>query len=396
MMFRTVLGNPDHPEYGVATIPFPIPREQFSRCTEMLAMLEAGDAVKQDCKVLEVTGAFPVLKCMEQRTVNLDELDYLAKRLESFDIGEAAQFQAMAHKLELTELKDLINLTFCCQQATVITDFTDLEAVGRDHYMNLHGGCVLTDELNNVDGYETALLLIRDGAGTITPYGVAYDNGMKLEQAYDGRHFPGYHYEQEVLMVALTSRNEPEDTQATTWLYFPAEKEQLERAMLRSGIEDPDDMQLRFIESQFPVEVDNALDFRREGIFELNELATVFAGLTPEDQTKLGAVVKLAEPEYAYQIRHLAENLDLFDYAPGAHTLEELGKYMIRESGRFDYDSNLDEFYNFEKYGLQRMEQQAGQFTDRGYIAYLGAMSLDELMMEDPAEQMDFKMEGMA
>ena len=396
MMFSAILGNPDHPEYGVATIPFPIPKEQFSRCMEMLALLETGDAVKQDCKVLEVTGTFPVLKCTELRCINVDEMDFLAKRLESFDIGEAAQFQAMAHKLELTELKDLINLTFCCQQATVITDFTDLEAVGRDHYMNLHGGCVFTEELNNVDCYETALLLIRDGAGTITPYGVAYDNGMKLEQTYDGRHFPGYHYEQEVLMVALTSRHEPEDTQAITWLFFPAEREQLERAMLRSGIEDPDDMRLRFIESQFPVEVDAALDFRHEAIFELNELATVFARLSPEDQSKLGAVVKLAEPEYAYQIRHLAENLDLFDFAPGAHTIEELGKYMIRESGRFDYDSNLDEFYNYDKYGLQRMEQQAGQFTDRGYIAYLGAMSLDELMMEDPAEQMDFKMEGMA
>ena len=142
MMFSAILGNPDHPEYGVATIPFPIPKEQFSRCMEMLALLETGDAVKQDCKVLEITGAFPVLKCTELQCINVDEMDFLAKRLESFDIGEAAQFQAMAHKLELTEPKDLINLTFCCQQATVITDFTDLEAVGRDHYMNLHGGCL--------------------------------------------------------------------------------------------------------------------------------------------------------------------------------------------------------------------------------------------------------------
>ena len=35
----------------------------------------------------------------------MEELNYLAKRLDSFDTGEAAQFQAMAHKLELFELK---------------------------------------------------------------------------------------------------------------------------------------------------------------------------------------------------------------------------------------------------------------------------------------------------
>lgn len=395
-MFRATLGNPNHPEYGVATIPFPIPKEQYGHCMEMLSLLEIGDASKQDCKVCEIEGAFPVLKRIESLCVNMDEMDYLAKRLESFDIGEAAQFQAMAHKLELTELKDLINLTFCCQQATVITDFTDLEAVGRDHYMNLHGGCVLTDELNNVDGYETALLLIRDGAGTITPYGVAYDNGMKLEQAYDGKYFPGYHYERDMLAVALISRQEPDHTKNVTWIYLPAAREQIERAMLRSGIENPEDMCFRFGESVFPSEVDLALDYRNESIYELNDLALCVERLSAADHRKLGAVVTMAEPEHAYQIRHLAENLDQFEFAPDTHTPEELGKYMIRESGKFDYDSNLDEFYDFEKYGLQRMEQQSGIFTDRGYISYLGAMSLEELMMEEPAEQMDFRMGGMA
>ena len=87
-MMQAVLSNPSHPEYGVATIPFPIPRDQYAHCMELLEALEIGDAVKTDCKV---------------------------EKIDSFDTGEAAQFQAMAHKLELFELKDLINLTFCCQ-----------------------------------------------------------------------------------------------------------------------------------------------------------------------------------------------------------------------------------------------------------------------------------------
>ena len=31
-MIRAVLSNPSHPEYGVATIPFPIPHDQYARC----------------------------------------------------------------------------------------------------------------------------------------------------------------------------------------------------------------------------------------------------------------------------------------------------------------------------------------------------------------------------
>lgn len=399
-MMQVVLGNADHPEYGVATIPFPIPRDQYDHCMEMMEALEIGDPHKKDCKVQAIDSFYSVLKITENLRVNLDELDYLAKRLESFDDGEAAQFQAMASKLELFELKDFINLTFCCQQATVITDFSDLKAVGRDHYMNTHDGCASVQALEELDGEETAILLIDGGGGTVTRYGVVYDNGMKLDQSYDGRYFPAYLYEPPMLMVALTSSQEPEDTKNITWLYLPAAKGQIERAMARSRIADPEDMRFRFAESMFPDEVDAALDFRYEGIFELSELAQAVDKLSMDDRKKLGAVVAMAEPEYAMQIRHLAENLDQFEFAPGVHTPAEYGKFMIQESGHFEYDPNLDEFYDYERYGLQRMEQQSGMFTDRGYVSYHGTMSLEELMMEDPAEQYQkeqgFQMGGMA
>ena len=385
-MMQVILSNSKHPEYGQATIPLPLAQDQYEDCVELLEKLEIGSATKQDCKVVEISSAFPVLKRMEMLTVNLDELDYLAKRLASFDVGEAAQFQAMAHKLELFELKDLINLTFCCQKATVINNFSDLEAIGRDHYMNLHGGCASTQELEDLDGAETARLLIDSGAGEVTPYGVVYDNGMKLEQYYDGQHFPAYLYEPCMLMIGLTFRLEPEDTKNITWLYLPVAKGQLERAMVRSGITDPADMRFRFSESMFPDEVDAALDFRYENIYELNDLALAVSKLSAEAQKKLGAVVEMAEPEYASQICRLAENLDQFEFAPGAHTPAEYGRFMIQESGHFEYDENLEGFYDYEKFGLQRMEQESGMFTDRGYVSYHGTMSLEELMMEDPAE----------
>ena len=43
-----------------------------------------------------------------------------------------------------------------------------------------------------MDGVETALLLITENEGTITPYGVVYDNGMELSLIYQGRNFPEY------------------------------------------------------------------------------------------------------------------------------------------------------------------------------------------------------------
>ena len=395
MMIQAVLGNPHHPEYGVATIPFPIPHDQYAHCMELLEALEIGDAVKADCQVQEINSFYSVLKRTEMLTVNVEELNYLAKRLDSFDTGEAAQFQAMAHKLELFELKDLINLTFCCQQATVITDFSDLAAVGRDHYMNLHGGCAKTEELDALDGEGTARRLIENGSGTITLYGVVYDNDMKLEQVYGGRFFPGYYYEPNAITVAVIAKSEPEDTEHITWLYLPMAQEEIDRAFQRAGITDPASVRLRLEDTQLPDEVDVLLDMEQESLADLNALAQATEDeLCSDDIKKLGAVVTLAKPQNAEQIKNLVENLELFDFAPGAHSPVEYGKYMIQQSGRFDYDENLDEFYDYEKYGLQRMGEEDGMFTDRGYIAYKGYTSLAEIM--DGSQSSHMEMGGMA
>ena len=222
MMIQAVLSNHSHPEYGVATIPFPIPHDQYAHCMELLAALEIGDAAKADCKV--------------------------------------------------------------------------------------------------------------------------------------------------------------EDTEHITWLYLPMIQEEIDRALLRGGITGSEDVRLRLEDSQLPNEVDVLLDMEYETLSDLNELAEATDGLSKADIERTGTVVMLAEPKSAAQIKNLAESLDLFDFAPGAHTPQDYGKYMIRQSGHFDYDENLDAFYDYEKCGTERMNEEDGMFTDRGYIAYKGYYSMEEVM----------------
>lgn len=175
-VLKAVLSSAQHPEYGQITVPFPIPDEKYDRMIELLEPLEIGDALRQDCRVDELDSFYTVLNRLVGSLVNFDELDYLAKRLDSFDDGEAAQFQGMACKLGVSNIKDFINLTFCCQQATVITDFSDLDAIGRQHYMTMQGGGCRIEELERLDGRKFALdLILNHLEGRITPYGVVYD-----------------------------------------------------------------------------------------------------------------------------------------------------------------------------------------------------------------------------
>ena len=97
-VLRCVLSNAAHPEYGQVTIPFPIPGMEYERTLECLAAMELGAPLKRDCRVDELESGFPILKRLEKVGANLDELDYLARRLDSFDKYEAAKFQAMTVK----------------------------------------------------------------------------------------------------------------------------------------------------------------------------------------------------------------------------------------------------------------------------------------------------------
>lgn len=60
MMFQAVLSNRDHLEYGVATIPLPIPRDQYTYCMDLLEALEIGDAVKADCMIAGIDSDRPI------------------------------------------------------------------------------------------------------------------------------------------------------------------------------------------------------------------------------------------------------------------------------------------------------------------------------------------------
>lgn len=148
---NVVFSNPNHPEYGVATIPFPIPKADYDSCIFHLTALEIGDARRCDCKVEEISEDSPVFQRLVGSAVNVDELDYLLKRMDSFDKRELAQFHAVAISQNIHEVKDLINLTFCCQNVPIVQDFTDLQKVGQHCYMVKNGGAMTMEDAQSID-----------------------------------------------------------------------------------------------------------------------------------------------------------------------------------------------------------------------------------------------------
>ena len=398
-MFKASLENNNIPELGTVTVEFPIPEDQYEETISALEKIKIGTTLDKDCCVADLRSTdCPALRRMINRMANVDELDWLGKQLESFDRYELLQFNAAAERFDLSSVGEMIDLSFHSREITVISDFNDLENVGKRHHLTLLTTGV-PEEQGALVGTETAQRLIAGQPGHVTQYGVVYDNGMKLEQVYDGKHLPPSWWAEKCVMELEIGAQGETDKKKFEWVQLPTSQIKLERAMLRAGIPSCGEMQLLFSGSRFPDEVDCALDFEQESLFELNRLCQTCANFQDADFEKLGAVCQMAKPVCAASIRQLAENLDQFDFAPDAHTPEELGKYMIQQSRRYEYDEKLKDFYNYDDYGVKKLLQEDGTFVDRGYISYRGTLTLEELMRDDPAEscqqEQEAKMEGM-
>ncbi|MHB1421192.1 MAG: YfcZ/YiiS family protein [Bacillota bacterium] len=392
-MIQATLSNPKRADMPSVQVCFPI-----SGYKEIYTKLEAigiGSVLERDCCVTEISGSYPILKRLESTAVNVDEMDYLAKRLESFDKHELAKFQGVAVANGYSDMTDLINLTFCCQEATVVRDFSDLGAIGRQRYMDLHGG-ITEDELKKVDFQKTALSLLLNESGQVTPYGVIYDNCMCMEQIYKGKAFPAYDYSGEsIIMVEIANRNEPETSESSAWLLFPVEDCCVERAMLRGGINTVEDLRWKVISSELPPDLDLLHFAETEQLQDLNVLSAEYQMLDDVGRKKYGAVIRMASASNLTEAINLIKQLDLFDFVPGISTAEEYGRYMIMKSGHFNYDGELDEFYDFKKYGNWRINNEHGLFTPDGYISYHGFISIEEVMAGSETERMGMTMGGM-
>ena len=306
---KATLRSKTDPALGSVTIQFPIHRKEYDRVLEQLKPLDIGSPLDQDCQIEMLDSHYPILKRLEETLVNLDELDYLAKRLDNID-EKATTFQGAAAAEGITSIQDFINLTFCYKQVSVVRDFRDLENIGRDHIITTQGRGSSDEEWAAIDFHAVAMDLLQNGDGKITPYGVVYDNGMKLRPLYTGGPFPAYGCG-EPLVVAF----KPQEGSEENFLFLPMAESRLYRVLERSGVIDPKNFELCYIDQAPMEEIASSLSLEKEDIFMLNRLAAALEVIPPAEMEKLKAAVYLTEPDTSEKFLALMKKVEQLDDA---------------------------------------------------------------------------------
>ena len=198
-MIKIRIRNDDHE----IDLQFPISENKLYAKLAEIHAIEGKDA-PQSAFVTEVYWP-EELSMLKDRFANLDELNYLARRMESFDYHEYDQFLIGITKLENPTEKDLINLTFNLDHFTLCKDVSSYGKIGREYVMNTEGAVPAHDE----DDPKYAAIgkaLIDRGLAQITAKGLLIYNPFdELTEVYDGQTFPEYYYEKMSSFDALNA-----------------------------------------------------------------------------------------------------------------------------------------------------------------------------------------------
>lgn len=318
------------------------------------------------------------LRYLAGKQWSVDELNFLAKRLESFDNLEETQFHAAVNYLQPQSIKDLINLTFNLPRYSIISNVSNLAEVGRTHTMTRRQAMSL-EEIEKTDFAKIGRELLSSGKGIPTEYGLLFINeDIPEEQVYDGKHFPEYAYKNSLLCVSVSCKGE------TEYLYKPCSVADINNALSKLPADTWADCELK-------IEWDNLRNstwlgkcdkiLQSEDAYSLNRVCDVLKKIQESEYAKISAALALAHVDDSASIVAIANQLDDFIFAPDAEDNEDVGRFWIEKVHELQYDLELEDYIDFSAYGDDIVSQTYGVFLEGGgYIAVKEGVNLEALL----------------
>lgn len=160
-------------------------------CTEKEMRAALGRIHAENITPLELYAAevaFPEeLRFLQDRFVDLDEVNFLAKRMDSFFGDEEYRFYEALKSEGFDTLPGLINLSFNLNRYPLIHDISDMGKIGREYLLAVKG-CLPADDADDPKYAAFGRKLIQSGKGVFTEHGLLFvDEDTPFERIMMGR-----------------------------------------------------------------------------------------------------------------------------------------------------------------------------------------------------------------
>ena len=320
------------------------------------------------------------LKSIEGTYANIHELNYLAKRMDSFDVTEMEKLLAAATYFDIRDLKQLINYTFNLYRITLIQNIASMQTVGVEHYLDLNGGGCTNEEFYNPQRAEEGRALLNSKRGIWTDYGLMFiNNEVPWEEVYNGITFPEYLYagpEESSVAICHGGRTE--------FVYPPCEQSSIEFALERLGADSLDDCHIQLSCSRFgkPLSELTKHILNDEGLEAFNEVCHAAAKIPEQEMDKFTAAVLYADADTADAVCRIAGALEFFMYVPKVQDMSSLGAWWLDNKENFSLPYEIDQFFDYAAYGRSVVEESnGGTFVDGiGFVGMAEDCSLEDIL----------------
>ena len=311
-------------------------------------------------KLVKVSEKDNPLQKLEGQFLNMDEVNFFARRMEHLTEYERKVLAVYANDSDVSTIKDLINLTFSMKGLSLLTDFSDASQVGVRLY---------TDEFSEIpeeqmDFTEFAKNALKESNVKVLPYGVLVDHGFELLEVYNGKTFPKFIVSEETVVVVEVQNT----TGDREYLYLPTDICSMDKVKERLQVREYREMKvtevknLRLPDTLVPIPED-INEIQQLTLF--NEMCRKVSRFQEAELKQLAAAVQFTGLINFSNVAYIATHLNEFEINPTVHNDEEYGKYLITESGLFEVDELLLPHINYAAFGA---DKKAGTFEVSGYV----------------------------
>src|SRR5699024_1927689 len=159
------------------------------------------------------------------------------------------------------------------------------------------------------------------------------------------------------------------------YIYLPCSDLEVEKALMRLETSYLHDCEVAVDSHSFPDSILNIVSANTTSVIKvdaLNKLSKHYSEMGNQDTRYFEKLMDHIKPRTIDEVITLEESMYEVALFDGIKDIESYGRYMISESGRFEYDPNHEKYIDFKRYGREKMAQEDGAFSDKGYIIYHG------------------------
>ena len=383
--------------YFYASLDLPATKMQIENAKQQARYMPHVNLYK-DISVYESTGIS--LENVRLDTTSIEELNFLAKRLNSMNRQEQIAFDALTEKYfsnigreDIASVKDLINLTYGLDTIPMVQDINDLEELGRF--------AVVNDFITDLEDVPNSALKYLDYE-VIGQEQMEKDDGFFIDgcyvavgeygypEVYDGVNIPQTEEFENAVFRLLVSKAPVEDPSevmdSAQWLELPIGIDELHEFAEKLGAESIEDCVYYDFQSGIP-QIDEDVFDSMEKIESLNIIANEYLMQSYDNRLLFKAIIEAENIGSLEEMKEVFGALNSYQLCYEDENADEFFKRYLAYHAPTDFDTRWLEEVSSHDDAQKLLKTLGAKVTNYGIVSACGRLLYENVAFPTPQSE---------